>query len=414
MKNTVKKIKMTMFRKIVIVLLIAGITSCAEDNIDPTLEEEEEVETVFVRGVNNYTPNGSIRYLDIVPSLATEPNFANMVELGLNVEVYAFGEHPYSINRDSKTITKWKVDKTDMKVSVEGILSFASTGVNSNILSFVSDEKGYISDLTEGIIVEFNPKTMVLVKTHNVTPLQTSTNFGFYTEGNVYNGRLIFPIQWTTRACCAFDLDLKATVGIFDPATGSLTYDTDDRAIGVNFALYHDAGTAYLVPANSQNSWIAPFYEVDPNDLPNANVILRLNSNGTIDDNFVSDINATLPKASVVRGSSFVFQGKYIFTHSNEPVSGAWNGRFANRGQMQMVTTSYDINTKEAKPFTSFDGYNGVFPIGTIDDVNYFKANILGPTGTSDFELLVQNSPEDYTKLTTVVNGTFTRIYKLW
>lgn len=413
MKIKIDYKRWTWLSVIIIGIMIVGITSCTKDDFNPNLNGEE-LETAFVRGVDNYSPNGSIRYLDVVKDLAIEPNFSNMVELGLNVEVFAFGEHPYTINRDSKTITKWKIDKKTLNVSVEGLLSFASTGLNSNILSFISDEQGFISDLNEGIIVEFNPKTMELVKTHAITPLQTSANFTFYTEGNVFNGKLIFPIQWVTRACCAYDLDLKATVGIFDPATGSLTYDTDDRAIGVNFAIYIDGDNAYLVPANSQNSWIKPFYDVDPSSLPNANVILKLNTNGTIDDNFVSDINATLPNASIVRGSSFVFQGKYVFTHGNEPVTGTWNDRFANRRQMQMVTTSYDINTKEAKSFNRFDGYFGVFPIGTIDGVNYFKANITGPTGTSDFELLRQDTPEDYTKLTTVVNGTFTRIYKLW
>ena len=404
--------------------IIAGVilfTGCSDDNVTDAESQDDSVEfeTAFLRGAVNFTPDGSITFLDIVTDLADEPDFSNMVELGRNVDVFANGEHPYTVNPDAKTITKWNVDKKNLEVSIDGILSFASTGVNTSLINFISDEQAFIPDLVEGIIVEFNPTTIEIVKTHNVDPFQTSTNFGFFTRGSVFNGKIIFPLQWLTLGCCEYDLDLKATVGIFDPATGTLTYDRDDRAIGVLFTVMFDGDDAYLPVANTQNSFIKTFYNGIPSTKPGPNVVLKLNDDGTIDDNFVVDINETLPDASIVRSSSFIFQGKYVITHANEPVTGSFEDRWSTRSDMEMVVNSFDLNTKEAKPFTAFDSYFGVFPVGTIDGVNYFNGRLRAPNNPgsnfgSSTDLLIQNSPEDYSVLNTTENGSFTELFKLW
>ncbi|MEQ6118099.1 hypothetical protein [Reichenbachiella sp. MALMAid0571] len=406
MKSTMKRWAwMTM---LLIGTISTSITSCNDGEGD-TNPGGEEVETAYVRGLESYTPNGTIKYLEVTKDLATNPDLSQAVELGQNVSIHSAGKYPITLSSDSKTITKWKVDKTTLEVSVDGILSYASTGATSTNVAFVSETAAFICDLIEGVFVEFNPTTMELTKTHNVTPLNIPNNFSAYTVGKLYNGKIIFPIQWGAQTCCDYPTPVYATVGVFDPSTGALTYDTDDRAIGLTAPIFIDGDNAYVVPANSQNAWINHYLGASPNP----HIALKLNADGTFDDSFISDIEDGLPDASLIRSSSFVFQDKYVFLYSEEELTGSFDNRFSARSSMEYKSVAYDLNTHEAELFSFDNKYNQVYLLATIDGVNYFNTFYL-VGGEYSSNILVQNSLEDYSLISTIEIGGFGYLGKLW
>tara|TARA_R110002050_G_scaffold268550_1_gene410689 strand:+ start:34692 stop:35927 length:1236 start_codon:yes stop_codon:yes gene_type:complete len=386
-------------------ILTCGITSCEKNDNEPTGDGGEK-ETAYVRSFETYGLT-NIKYLEATEDLATNPDLSQAVELGQNISVYSVGEYPMTVSSDAKTITKWSVDKTTLKLSVAGILSYASTGATSTDVVFVSETAAFINDLAEGVIVEFNPTTMEIVTTHNVTPVAHPDNFSFYTVGNLYNGKVLFPIQWSVVSCCNYSTPLYGTVGIFDPATGILTYDTDNRAIGFG-GIFIDGDNAYVVPANSQNNWMKEFFGASPNPF----TVLKLNSDGTFNDSYISDLSDGLPDATLIRSSSFVYQNKYVFLYSDDEI-GTFDNRYSARGAMKFNSVSYDLTTNEAQPFAFDDGYNQVYLTATIDGVNYFRALRLS-ADNYDTDILVQNSLEDYSVISTMKTGGFAYLGKLW
>lgn len=415
MKHTMRKTttKWTGMAFLFLTIMAIGITSCKKDD-EPTLDNNrEEVATAFVRSIISYTPNGWVNYIEVVEDLTTNPDFSKAVEIGLYVgsDIHSVGEHPMTLNNDAKTITKWKVDKATLELSVEGVLSYASTGISSNDITFVSETTAFINDLSEGIIVEFNPSTMEITKTHNVTPLQYPDNFSFYTEGNLYNGKIIFPIQWNTSGlCCDYPSPLQATVGVFDPATKILTYDTDERAIGLHYNPLIDGDNVYLTPSHSQNNFIQEFYGAAPSPF----TVLKLNSDGTINDSYSSDILDGLPDATLMSNSLFITQNKFVFLYSEDKLTGtSYDDRYSTRSGMEFHSVVYDLNTQETTPFTSFDKYYQVYLYATINGVKYYRGRY-EENDNLNTDVLMQNSLESYTVISTIENGGVEYLGKLW
>lgn len=273
---------------------------------------------------------------------------------------------------------------------------------------FLSETVAFISDLSEGKIVEFNPETMEITKTHNVPIITRPANFGAYTVGNLYKGKIIFPIQWLANACCDYSTPLKATIGIFDPATGILTYDTDERTIGLAPKVYIDGNNAYLVPPSGQNDIIKYHYGA----LANPHIVLKLNNDGTIDDSYAKDLSVGLSNVTYFRTSTFVSQNKYFFTYSDSEFPKSFDDRY-NSGEMEFHSVSYDLITNETNSLTFDDKYYIAYTLANIDGVNYFRGVYLAGD-TNDTDLFVQNSLEDFKAISTIKGGTFSYLAKLW
>jgi hypothetical protein len=401
-----KNIKL--FRLLLVAMAVITIVSCKKDDVDPG--NGEEAETAFIRGINAYTPGGTINYVEVVKSLSAAVDLSKAIELGQNTRIYSVGDKPYTINSGAKTITKWNVNKTTLNLSVDAILSYASTGSNSTNVVFVSETSAFINDLIEGIIIEFNPSNMEITKTYNVTSLEVPSNFGAFYNGYAHNGKIVFPIRWQPVTCCDYPNPLYATVAVFDPATGSVTYNVDERSLAINSILYADGNSSVFLLPNSYNASINHFYNANQNIFS----VFKLKADGSIDDSYEVDLTVGLPKMKLYNSSSFVYQDVAVFTYSEDEFTGSFANRTATQNAMTFKAVSYNLKTNEVKAFTAFANYaRGVNRKAVIDGKGYFVA--YNPSAnTLDTDLLVQNGLEDFTVISSIKGGDFPYIEKLW
>lgn len=275
---------------------------------------------------------------------------------------------------------------------------------------FVSATSAFINDLIEGVIVEFNPATMEITKTYDVTSLEVPSNFGAFNNAYAYNGKVVFPIRWQPVTCCDYPNPLYATVAVFDPATEILTYSEDERSLAINSILYADGNSSvYLLP-NSYNASINHFYSANQK----AFSVFKLKADGSIDNTYEVDLTVGLPDMKLYNSSSFVYQDVAVFTYSENEFTESFANRTATQNAMTFKAVSYNLNTNEVKPFTAFAPYaRGVNRKAVIDGKGYFVA--YNPSAnTLDTDLLVQNGLDDFTVIAAIKGGDFPYIEKLW
>ncbi|MEM1408801.1 MAG: hypothetical protein AAGG59_18600, partial [Bacteroidota bacterium] len=209
-------------------LLIAtisfGAVSCGDDDdSDDEVVIAEEAEAGWLIGYRTSTPQGLIWYMEVNEELPAETDQSNAVEIGLNGDIFTFNGGVWTWNGDAATITKWEVDRSTLEFSVTGLLSLASSGISGNAPNvFFSDTQAFVSFLAEGLVVEWNPSTMEIIKVHEVDPLpDLGASFGFYTEQVIYatsDGKIMMPIVFSTpNSTSEFPNPAGAMMAIFDP-----------------------------------------------------------------------------------------------------------------------------------------------------------------------------------------------------
>ncbi|MEM9260327.1 MAG: hypothetical protein AAGA62_11825, partial [Bacteroidota bacterium] len=190
-------------------MLCFGITSCDDEEMATEVTPEiEEVESAILQVIRTRTPQGgTIEYATVTPTIVENFDISQAVELGSGVAVESFEDDMYVINSSSSTITKYSVDRSTLELKVEGILSFASTGITSTrTLVFASSTRAFLSDLLEGTILEFNPETMVIENSFEVpvpVPNVPENLNVFIFQGFLLNsGNVVWPIDYNAGPSC--------------------------------------------------------------------------------------------------------------------------------------------------------------------------------------------------------------------
>ncbi|MEM6735247.1 MAG: hypothetical protein AAGC64_05780 [Bacteroidota bacterium] len=400
-----------------------GIISCDDDDPDDDLTSVEETESGWLIGYRTRTPQGLIWYMEVNEDLPAETDQANAVEIGLNADIYTYESGIFTWNGDAATITKWDVDRSTLDFSVTGLLSLASSGISGNAPNiFFSETQAFISDLAEGIVVEWNPNTMETIEVHNVAPLpDLGTTFGFYTEQVLYatsDGKIMMPIVFSSPANCCSTSELPnpsgAMLAIFDPASSSIQYNRDNRMIANHSTFMPDPvdGAFYMVP-NFANSYWEPYFDLTGQPSPWG--VLKINQDGSFDPNFFVDISNVID-ITFYRSSFFVYDKKFVFSYLDaadyqHPES--YDDRFASFGQTAQLVI-VDLVTGEVMDFAGFDGsgFDAAIFLDNVEGVNYFSGF---NAATQQGGLLIQNGTDALTTVT-VHNGNndFQAIAKLW
>ncbi|MGD1889690.1 MAG: hypothetical protein ACFB15_03670, partial [Cyclobacteriaceae bacterium] len=96
-----------------------------DDNNTVTLDpnDGQEAASAYFFGYRDFTPQGSVYYIEVQEEIGSGTNTSSAVEIGLNAYVTSYGEHPYSFNGSAGTVTKWDVDKTALELYTSDILS---------------------------------------------------------------------------------------------------------------------------------------------------------------------------------------------------------------------------------------------------------------------------------------------------
>lgn len=407
-------------------MFLLTTTSCDDDNDDnntvtPDPGGEAEAESAWLTAFRVFGPNGTVYYMDVTEEVPEELNTSEAVELGLNKSIVAFDDNPYVVDNVASTITRWSVDRSDLSLSPEAILSLASTGYSpelAKIPTFVSEEQAFISDLVSGIIVEWNPSEMLIIEVHNIEPLVSSHENPFLTEGFPYlrNGKIFYPISEHPRSCCEIQPEeLGALVAVFDISSKSLEYVKDRRLIaGVGGFIQDEQGDFYFEPVR-ENGFIVEYFDVDSTVLPSPHTVLKFRDDGTFDPDFAFDLDNVLSIEAMARGA-FVVDNKFVFSYydSNDGVlPPSFNDRYSIQ-QNGSRLVSVDLTTGEVSDYTALDKYDGLILDSVIDGVNYYLAF---STETDPFDVshfLRQESFDTFTELSSYDNVAAQRLRKLW
>jgi len=416
--------KAGIFSLLLIAMAMLSITSCNKDDDYINPGDGQEAKSATVVGIGIDDPSGGYIYMmGIYEEIPAEFNTANAVELGANGSIVSYKENIYTINADAGTISKWNVNKTTLKPSIVGIFSFASTGVSlddEKQPAFLSDTKAYLTDLQEGLIIEWNPETMEIVKTFNVASLpEQDLTFGEveYTEAKPFvssDGKILMSIIYYPNTCCDYHDLGGAYLAVFDPVSGTIQYNQDSRLISGNrYLLSDNNGNQYMVP-NEYNFMVKPYFNVDTSQLASPFPILKVLPDGTIDPNFEINISDYV-NTKFVAGFTTIFDNRVVIRHVDEDFeyAASYDNRWNFWGD-GFKSSIINYETGEVKAFTAFDGYSYDIPLGNIDGSNYFSVGLAGGSNGVSGGIIKQEGAEQFTQIMSASNGYIQYLGKLW
>ncbi|MEM0939834.1 MAG: hypothetical protein AAF600_10700 [Bacteroidota bacterium] len=369
--------------------------------------------SAFVYGFRMELPNDRNYYLGVFEELTEVLDANKATKLGPNRRVWSYKEHPYVWNGDSSTITKWHVDELDLALQKGKSISLAQFGISGDIGEpiFYADSMAFFFALREGKIVEFNPEAMTITQMHKVEPIQ----FDGYAEGAWYDAwnkyiildKIIMPIGFIAGS--NWTLPEGAMVAVFEPEKLELTYHVDRRLQTCFYISPLDGDTLYIVPGYDLDA--EAHYSTLENYLPTQN-LLRLNIDGSFDQNFEIDLSAVLGSSLAVYDIiSVIDQKALVLWREGDDWPTDPQNRFDNFYE-QIRYSVVNIRTQEAKPFTALEEYAGLTALQVIDGYNYYMTIL---KDEPDMEILLkQNSLYDYTEVTRLKGGSVRMMKRLW
>ncbi|MEM9300304.1 MAG: hypothetical protein AAGA64_18245 [Bacteroidota bacterium] len=423
-KKTIKNYKWATLFLIGAILL--GITSCSDDDTTDVDSGNQELASGWLTGYRKDSPQGALYYMEASENILDETNVSNAVEVGLASRILSFGENPYTWNDEAGTLTKWSVDRTTLEFSVEGILSFASQGISGNVgfgTTFVSETKAYIPNISEGVIVEFDPSVMEITEVINFDfPFPNSAN-GIYFNNQIYipeTEKFIFGINYFPEVCCEYDGPDAFTILVFNTMTNTIEVKKDQRLlIGEEALIRSDDGFIYVSPGLGQAVAKKYFDNVPAGPSSEFNV-LRIDLDGNFDPDYSLDISSVLSK-EFARAFEIPPSGNVRpFIVPNNNFADNWNDRFGIFGDFpEWNVVGLNYATGAVEPLTAFDGFNYVTLPNTVNGENYVVVGTVevDNEGGASREVSYLTRVEDGFNLTLLTKndgGTLRRIAKLW
>ncbi|MEM0940251.1 MAG: hypothetical protein AAGI25_10760 [Bacteroidota bacterium] len=393
-----------------------GIISCSEDDSkDVDLSDGQEVESAWITGYFISAPEGRIWYMEATEDINSDVDISNSVELGSNASVRSYGENVYTTSFGAGTLTKWGINKSTLELEVEGIMSYASTGIDFLTgLIFKSDSEAYAFRATEGVIVEFNPTKMGIIDTYNVpTPLNIDDEaIANSSDGYLRGDNILYPIDYSPLNPGGDATGLIATLAVFNTNTKAFIYVQDSRSS--NLASRQGLVTAtdgfnYIWPMR-ENAMYAQYWNNTPN---NPHTVLRVDDDGIFDQSYELNLDEVIDDFSITMRPVIAFQDEVLFTYYTTSLNDfTWDDRynfFDNTSDARIVRLN--LLTGEYSTATAFDVYAEVEFQNNIDGVNYIRAYNQDYTKTYT---LRQNGIDSYEQLQGADNGVIMYTNKLF
>ncbi|MEM9721244.1 MAG: hypothetical protein AAGA10_18420 [Bacteroidota bacterium] len=407
-------------------LISFGIFSCSDDDSTEVNPDGEEAETGWLTGYFTATPQGRLYYMEANENIPDETNISNAVELGFGARILSFGEHPYTWNDDAGTLTKWTVDRTTLEFSVEGIVSFASKGISGNIgltIVIASETEGYVQDIFEGQIVEFNPSLMEITQVINfdLPPINDPTNGFYFMNDPVFipeTQKILYGISYFPTGCCEYDGPNGLIVGVFDIGSKTMEYKQDDRLVSAEALIPDGSGDVYAVPGGAV-PLIGQYMNFDTSVISTEPNILRIDENGNFDPSFSFNLQSVLP-TQFARPIEIASGNLVPFSYPDSTIwqwAENWNDRFSGVPFNDFIPVTVDIVSGEVTPFTAFDQYQYASFNHTTNGVDFTVAGTFAQPDENIEEVSWVLRREDgfnYTQLTRHVGGSMQRMAQLW
>lgn len=409
MNTQVKRFTKCILLVLLAILAFTGCKKKKDDEAAAVVPQSTSAAEIAVTRVN--TPGGRVYYMGAYAQLPSVLDYKNMVELGANVTVYSYGEHPYAWNGSASTLTKYNVSNA-LEITPADVLSFASTGLGGFFgpPAFLSDTKAYFFALGEGKVIEFNPSTMEITEVITVTAVPNGTNANI--KARTYNsyvsaaGKILLPVDAEMPGTG----DVKqfpqyAQVAIFDPITKAVTYKDDNRMSMGFYTFTKDVtnGDYYYRP--SSNVARAETYADLATAYPTTGGFLKINADGTFNDKFFLDLQDSLDAHSIL-SVIYVYGTKALVQYlPGDFVAPAdqtqWAAGIAGKSQMVL----FDIVTGKHESFNALTKYGTVYSIGNVKGQEYYGT--FGGTGDAagKFYFLKQSGPSSFDVVSEALGG---------
>ncbi|MEM6845384.1 MAG: hypothetical protein AAF632_24440 [Bacteroidota bacterium] len=415
-KSANAKTKSVWLTILLIGMLTVGITSCNDDDdMNDVNPDGNEKENGWFVHFEMDSPSDRIHYMGVYNEIPEKMNPSNAVEIGIGASSMTYGDNVYTVNSSANTITKWEVDRVSLEFSPVGILSIASAGFsNFNEPVILSENQAFMIDLEEGSIVEWNPTTMEIIESYNVTPNPLiDYEEGSWTQTNTFypsNGKIFMPVRFgVTDFCCDFSYPGGMMVGVLDPAAKTMEYVTDSRSFAAHVGFVeNERGEMFQTPS---------IYNQITNDYFNHNdpgffTILKFNADGTYDPNFELKLDEILP-IKMLRDISFISGDKIVLAYMDTTKATlSWDDRWDFR-HGETIKVVIDMNTLEVTPFAGFEGYDSGGAFRVINGENYHGA-IKFVNDQWHSTVFLENSFGNYTEVSNIDGGLYNNLDKLW
>ena len=411
------------------VLLMLVITFCSigcqeDDTVSDNTDTGDEIETAWIYAYRTEGPEGRAYYMSAHEEIPSEPDISVAVELGPSARISSFGAHPYTVDGDAGTVTKWSVDNTTLEITQAGGLGLANTAIADNVeqpIAFISETQAFLTNLAEGAIVEFNPTTMEITTVHDVEPLpDAGGELNHYAEWWKYiaDGKIIMPVDVKEPVtCCEFygPNNGAALIAVFDPASGTLEYNTDDRMFMDGARLMEDENGDFFIFPHREHLTTRHYFNVDPSINTELNV-LKVNRDGTFDPNFSFDLTDVFQDIKGIQIPTFVNDNKFAMSVLNDP-GYEFPAEFDDRNQ-HFNAPGYefvlvDMETNEVEPFTGLDPYFSSFLMNTIEGKPYLGTFGRDEAGDRFYGIVRVDSPTEFADLSRWSGGSFQHVNKL-
>ena len=393
--------------------LLLLLSSCTTKNAQKNYEKSVAVNSAFVYGFRMESPENTDYYIGVYNQLIPELNPENATKLGPNRRIWSYGEHPYIWNGDSSTIMKLNVSRSDLSITEGKVVSFADQGISGNLGEpvFYSNTKAFFFALKDGKVAEFNPSDMTISKIHQVEPIRFEghKNGAWFDSWHKYiiNDKIILPIGFIAGS--EWILPDGAMIAVFDPLTGQLSYQKDQRLQACHYSSPFDGKHLYIVPGYALDAEV--HYSGKENPLPTQN-LLRLTTEGNFDQNFTLNLGEILPDPLAIYDIvSIIDQKAIVMWRQGDEWPQNPNNRWDNHAQ-EMRYSIVDLETASVESFDAFENYAGVSALKPIDGYNYFMTI---PKSAPDTEIVLkQNSLYSYTEVTRLKEGSVRTVQRLW
>lgn len=261
-------------------LFLCVVASAGCDDSDggatPAPDGGGEPTTLYSLGSIIYQPGGTrTTYIQTIPSLDIDRvTNENAIELPGNGIHLAHGGHVYIGLAEEPTMVRYTPD-ADGTLRENGRVSFLNQGLASTGFgnAFVSDTKAYMFSEAQYVAVVWNPQTMEITGTIDLSYLQKEGfDVEFWTV-SYYQGRVYVPVRYANWN--DFRIDKSVTLMIIDAETDAiLATATDSRCHSGGRPVFTPSGDAYVM-ADGRNWSAQLFATVAGSEVP-TNCLLRI------------------------------------------------------------------------------------------------------------------------------------------
>lgn len=235
-----------------------------------------EVTTLYSLGSIVYQPGGTrTTYIQTIPSLDIDQvTNDSAIELPGNGIHLAQGGHVYVGLAEEPTMVRYTPD-ADGTLRENGRVSFLNLGLTGTGFgnAFVSDTKAYMVSEEQYVAVVWNPDTMEIIDTIDLSYLQKDGFDAEFWTVTYYQGRVYVPVRYANWD--DFVIDKSVTLVIIDAETDTiLATATDSRCHSGGRPVFTSSGDAYVM-ADGRNWSAQLFATVGSSEVP-TNCLLRI------------------------------------------------------------------------------------------------------------------------------------------